>query len=263
MKLLNILNGDSSMHLFRRANLEGEILVWRETLSEGPVSNTNSYEDFFVIRFAWISKAYNSPFMDYKEKVIDEFSVLENTDEFNEIVLWFEFDLHCQINLIFILNYFHNKGLKDTKLFLICPDSHTNHPDFRGIGELSPQEFAELPQQRILLDRNDLAIASKAWESYCSGNPELITELISLDHGHLDKLKPALLAHLNRFADEKTGLNSIEEKLLDIINSGITERTKIYHEFWRLNSIYGMGDSQIDIYIKSLAELNLIPQNLK
>ena len=37
MSILHILNGDSTRYGFEQTGIEGDIMVWREVLSEGPV----------------------------------------------------------------------------------------------------------------------------------------------------------------------------------------------------------------------------------
>ena len=255
--VLNILNGDSTLYNFHKSGMEGDTIVWREMLSEGPVDAGRSYADFFCLRSRWFDETISND-ADYERKVISEFNRLASHPKTDEIVLWFEFDLHCQVNLIFLLNYFSQCG-NEFKLSLICPDSHPNHEKFKGIGELSPGEFNELPMQMVTLDQQDLRVASQAWEAYCSADMLKIEKFISLDHHHLVCLAPAFEAHLNRFPNKETGLSKMERVLADIINSGFTKKADIYNEFWRSNSIYGMGDAQIDIYIKKLEKQLLIP----
>lgn len=262
MKILNILNGEATLHKFKQTELPGDVLVWGEILSEGPIGTDSTYDDFFSLRSDWICNVFNSTPAEYKRKVIDEFERLKDSSEYDEILLWFEFDLHCQINLIFLLNYFQTLNLNETKLALICPDQHPNHPDFRGIAELSPQELSLLTADKVYLTDTDLTIAANAWRAYSSQEKPQIESLLMADFGHLDKLKASLQAHLKRFPDTETGLNSIEEQLIAIVNSGIYKRYDIYHEFWKTTAIYGMGDAQIDLYLKKLVEQKYIPQLL-
>ena len=54
------------------------------------------------------------------------------------------------------------------------------------------------------------------------------------------------------------GLTYIEQRLLDIYNNGAKTKIEIYHAFWKSESIFGMGDSEIDIYLNKLKEKGLI-----
>ncbi len=257
MKILHILNGDSTLEVFKRAGIKGDVLVWREVLSEGPVSAAIGEDDFFKIRSEWITKAFNST-EDYNKKVFSEFSKLKNVADFAEVVLWFEFDLHCQINLLFLLNYFSKIELPKTVLWLICPSSHPHHPDFRGIGQLSPDELKGLYPEKVRLRAKDFIIAVAAWRAYCSGNPQQINLVLNQDFGKLYLLKPALKAHLIRLPKDGESLSLFEQNLIQIAGTSLKSRLNIYNEFWKNSSIYGMGDAEIDLYLNKLLEQNLI-----
>jgi hypothetical protein len=198
--------------------------------------------------------------MEYNQKVIYEFNRLKSCPQYDEVIMWFKFDLYCQINLIFLLDFLNKRDLGTTKISLICPDSHPKYSDFRGMGQLTPAELSELILERVTLDKVDLEFASLAWRTYADGDKQEMEKLLSSSFGNLDKLKPALQAHLNRFPDEETGLNTIDELLIRITNSGITSRSEIYNEFWKTTAIYGMGDAQIDTCLKELINKNLIPR---
>lgn len=158
-----------------------------------------------------------------------------------------------------MLDYLNKGDLGKTIISLVCPDSHPNYFDFRGIGQLKPDELAGLISDKVTLTQTEFGIASKAWLAYAKGGKEEIEQLLNFPFGQMEKLKPALQTHLQRFPDEETGLNSIENSLISITNSGITSRSEIYNEFWKTNEIYGMGDAQIDNCLKELVNKNLIP----
>ena len=260
MKVLHILNGDATLHKFKKTGLPGDVIVWREVLSEGPVNHIATYHDFFYSRSKWIKETYNSELAEYNQKVIYEFNRLKSCPQYDEVIFWFEFDLYCQINLIFLLDFLNKRNLGATKISLICPGNHPNYSDFRGIGQLTPAELSELILEKVELHKPDLEFASLAWKTYAGGDKQEIEKLLHASFGNLDKLKPALQAHLDRFPDQETGLNTIDELLISITNSGITSRSEIYNEFWKTTAIYGMGDAQIDTCLKELISKNLIPR---
>ena len=103
-------------------------------------------------------------------------------------------------------------------------------------------------------------MASQAWKIYVSGDDKALEKWINENTfwGSLHLLKPALQAHLKRVRVNENGLNHIEQKLLDIYNSGIKTKQAIYQAFWNTEKIYGMGDLEIDIYLKALAGKRLI-----
>ncbi|HEY1025346.1 MAG TPA: DUF1835 domain-containing protein [Sphingobacteriaceae bacterium] len=254
--LLNILNGDATLHLFNQTTLPGDVLVWREILSEGPVIFGNN-ESLFETRRHWLSARFGAPIEEYHQKVIAEFAKLEDVNTYAEVLLWFEFDLTCQVNLIFMLDHFYNLNTGN-EITLVCPESHPNHPDFRGIGQLTPAELQALPTQKLALTREDLAFGAEAWRVYCRNDREEIENFLNRDFGQLGLLKPALAAHLNRFPDH-TGLNGIDRRLMEICSSsGAVNRRELYQRFSATEKIYGMSDISVGLYLNKLEKQGLI-----
>lgn len=252
-RTLHILNGDSTAYSFRETGIEGDTLVWREILSEGPVINAQP-EQFRELRERYITETYGSEGGSYKEKVTAEVSKLDSYAGYDEIVFWFEFDLLCQVNLIYILNWFSDKELNDTELSLICIDEYDGIDDFRGLGQLTPEQLKALYPKRVQLNKSDLATASIAWMAYTSGNPLSVYNLLGRDMGNLYLLTPALKAHLQRFPSVRNGLNKIQTALLEIINAGAETESEVIQSYFKQGSekIFGIGDSQVLEYLKAL-----------
>src|SRR6185312_16532082 len=101
MNILHILNGDSTLRGFQETGLEGNTMVWRESLSEGPLEADISSAGFWRDRANWIGKTYRESPEDYLATMMNELSKLG--EPYDEINLWFEFDLHCQANLLGVL----------------------------------------------------------------------------------------------------------------------------------------------------------------
>lgn len=257
---LHILNGDSTARGFEQTGLEGDILVWREILSQGPLIEDISSAGFWKAREAWICRTFNDRGEHYREYVVSPLGKL--SDPYGEINLWFEFDLHCQANLLGVLNMLLKRtDLSMPAIFLICPDEFPGKEDFRGMGELNGAELEYLYDHiRVQLGEPDFAIAKKAWKLYVAGDADALEKWVNevTFWGNLHLLKPALHAHLKRLRVNENGLNAVEQKLLDIYQSGIKNRQAIYQDFWQTEKIYGMGDLEIDMYIQSLTDKQLI-----
>jgi len=258
--ILHILNGDSTAYSFKDTGLDGDILVWREVLSEGPLRADISSSEFWRTRAKWISETFNAPIDEYMHNVVDQLGKLN--DNYSEINLWFEFDLHCQVNMLGVLALLQKRtDLSPPNIYLICPDSFPGKEDFRGMGELNAKELEYLYDNiRVQLNEIDFAIATEEWKEFITGNPKTLWEDLQLTTfwSNMHALKPAMEAHLKKIEVNTAGLNYIEQTLLDIYNSGIKTKHAIYQAFWKNEKIYGMGDTEIDIYLRSLADKNLI-----
>jgi len=257
--ILHILNGDSTWHSFNQTGLDGDVMVWREVLSEGPLQENISSGTFWSNRSKWIRKTFNEPEDEYQHKVIDELGKLNG--QYDEVNLWFEFDLHCQVNLLGVMRMLNQQtNMSAPAVFLICPNEFPGIDDFKGIGQLNGDQLEDLYDSREQLSDWEFELAAEAWPLYVNGNADELERWLNENSfwGALHLMKPALLAHLKRLRLNTNGLNYIEQKLLDIYNSGIKTRPEMYHAFWSTEKIYGMGDSEIDIYLDRLTEKQLI-----
>lgn len=250
---IHILNGDATYHVFKAAHILGDVLIWREILSEGPVSSS----DLWKVRKAWMEKNYKVSPSDYERDVIAVANHIKDLHAYDELILWFEYDLVCQINLIYLLSAIQNAKIT-IPVYLICPEKIEGMPAFKGLGELSPAQLENLLPGKVKLGADELALAAAAWDVYVQNDQVKTVSFLNRDFGKLSLLKKALTAHLKRFPDPSTGLNLIQQLLLDIHQSGIHSKKEIYEAFWAKAPVYGMGDLQIDGVLKQLEEKGLV-----
>lgn len=260
MNILHVVNGDSTAQTFAETGLEGEVLVWREVLSEGPLAEDISSAHFWKGREEWIYEAFKDKPELYNQNVIAELAKLD--DGWDQINLWFEFDLHCQVNLLGVMNYLRLRtDLSAPAIFLICPDDFPGKADFRGMGELDAGELQYLYDNiRVQLSEVDFIIAAEAWQAYVSHDEDKLKAWLTNNGfwGSLHCLKPALAAQLKRMHLNEHGLNYIEQKLLNIFLSGYHTWPEILSVFWQSEKIYGMGDMEVDTYLQRLIRRGLV-----
>lgn len=253
MKILHILNGDDTLNSFKQTGIEGDVVVWREVLSEGPLTEDISSGAFWTKRKEWITQTFNDTEEAYTHKVIDEIAKLN--DSYDEINLWFEFDMHCQINMLGVLMLLkHQVDLSQPRINLISPDDHPDITDFRGMGQLSGNQLEELYDDRLGISEIEFYAATNSWRLIVNNDNDKLLAWADTNKywGNLHWLCDALRAHINRSAPNANGLNSVEQSLLDIYQSGITTKNQLYLEFWTRLPIYGMGDKELDLYLASL-----------
>jgi len=258
--ILHILNGDATLHGFEQTGLDGDVLVWREVLSQGPLAEDISSAAFWQHRSAWICKAFSETPDGYQTRVIKPLEILSR--DYAEINLWFEFDLHCQVNMLGVIMLLNRQtDLTERAIYLICPDTFPGKDNFKGMGELNGEELTYLYDNiRVQLSEYDFELAAEAWGIYTANDAGRLQEWLNNTSfwGSLHILKAAMQAQLKRLQLNKQGLNYIHQKLLDIYNSGAHKRADMYTTFWATEKIYGMGDSEIDIYLQQLTNRGLI-----
>ncbi|WP_428327538.1 DUF1835 domain-containing protein [Mucilaginibacter sp.] len=260
MNILHVLNGDATLAGFEQTGLDGDVVVWRGVLSEGPLEENIASAHFWKARAEWVMIPFNETAEGYQKNMLNVLTKLG--EPYDEINLWFEFDLHCQANLLGIMTYLSKQtNLSEPAVYLICPGEYPGKADFRGMGELNGEELEYLYDNiRSRLSQMDFIIAVEAWNIYASRNADLLSDYLNKTTfwASLHLLKPALQAQLKRLQVNDKGLNHIEQTLLNIYNSGITTKTEIHSAFWQTEKIYGMGDLEIDIYLSNLSAKGLI-----
>jgi hypothetical protein len=255
---LHILNGDHTLTAFNETGLDGEALVWREVFSEGPLA-AKFDAGFWNRRANWIAQNFDDATNSYQQMVMQELEKLN--EPYNEINLWFEFDLHCQVNLLGVMQLLKQEAdLTAPGIYLICPDSFPRVKDFRGMGQLTGNQLEDLYDTRLQLTEYDFTIATEAWQKYILFNAEALQHWIdnTAFWGSLHLLKSALQAQVKRLQVNEQGLGYIEQKLLQIYQNGITCRADIFEAFGKEAPIYGMGDAELDIYLKRLQRKELV-----
>lgn len=242
--MLHIINGDASADLLRAAEMPGEIQPWREALLAGPTPQGLSPQEWLDTRAQFLSESYGQNFEVCRNLLIQQEEALTRFPHHEEVVLWFESDLFCQVNLLYLLNWFASQSLGRTTLSLICIGSFPGMIGFRGLGNLSPQQLASLFERRQAVPPETLRLAQEAWAAYCAPEPNKLFKLLKKNTTALPFLKNAIQAHLQRLPSLRNGLGKIENTALDIIAGGIDEFEPLFIIFRDLEPNYGLGDVQ-------------------
>ena len=252
--MLHIHNGDSTAGTARKADLPGEHLVWREALVCGPTPSGVPYDDFWQTRASHLSDAYGLRVEDCAKDLREQQEALAQFVDHEEVVLWFEQDLFCQVHLIYLLNWFARRELGETKLSLIGIDNFPGIDDFRGLGQLNEEQLASLFPQRRAISSAQLNLGSKAWQAYSSSDPSQIESLLTEDTTALPFLKSALFKHLERFPSVRNGVGRDANLCLELVADGQVEFKALFPAFGKCEPLYGFGDAQVVLELKGLGK---------
>jgi hypothetical protein len=238
-RALHILNGDSTLTPFVDSGIKGDVVIWREILSEGPAQNT-SLEDFFRLRSDYINQLFGESPDIYRERVVKEFYKIVESETYDEIFLWFEHDLVCQVNLLFILNAL--AANKHSKIYVIQFFKTEKHKEFKGFGALTGTQIAERFQHRLFMKPSSFEFAVSCWKYYAGIDPFPIQEIIPSIPEEFPFLPSALKAHLQRFPSVKNGLNRLQQQLLELLAGQVLSTGVFIQQFLQTESIYGITD---------------------
>lgn len=249
-KTLHLVNGDSLAEQVSDLNLPGKMVIWRELLCEGPtLQEINS--EFFKVRKKFLKHAYSIAAEDYEERFVSEIKRLKSFDKFDEIVLWFEFDLFCHINMLAAINLLMEIQ-EDVPIALVCSRKLKGEKEFRPLSQLSLKELKNHYKNRINLTIDDLEIATLIWELYCSSSPLKLKPQIKVN-SNFEYLSSCIRAHIERFPNSITGINSLEKNVLKLIeNHDIKNENHLLGYTLEYQGYYGYSDAQMQRLLEKL-----------
>ena len=250
-RILHITNGDILTEKLEELQIPGEIVVWREMLCEGPALKELDTAEAIKLRKSFLKKTYNIPAEDYDAKFVSELKKLKRARDFEQVVLWFEFDLFCHINMLAAISFFLDHH-KPVPMYLVCSKKLEGETEQKPLSSLSLKNLKKHYDHRISLNSEDLEVASLMWELYCSNNPLQLKKQIKKTT-NFEYLSSCIRAHIERFPSAKTGLNSLEKNILRIIeNQKITSLNQLLGYTLQYQGYYGYSDIQIQRLLKKL-----------
>ena len=250
---LHITNGDCTTNLLKKLNFSGTIVTWREMLCEGKTIMDVGSESFWKTRYDFFSQAYKTPKQTFIDLTVKEYRKLCNQKEQDEIVLWFEYDLFCQINMLAVISWL-KRYRKNRQISLVCSGSLTTREGLFGLAELSDEELQNHYDNRKTLSQDDIEFADYMWQLYCSDSPLRLETALQLNkNSAFTYLHEAIIAHLQRFPSIKNGLNKLENQILQLATQeNFTSEHQFVGGILRNQGNYGFGDSQ---YFNKLTQL--------
>lgn len=250
-KILHITNGDSLTDRLTQISLDGEIIVWREMLCEGPTVQEVGSNEFIALREKFLQESYNIPEGDYEEKFVSQLNKLEKLETYDEIILWFEFDLFCHINMLAAISYLVQHK-RTEPIYLVCSGRVKGEKELKGLSELSDKQLLAHYESKIHLTEDDIEMAAFIWELYCGQNPNKLKPEIRKS-SNFKYLSSCIRAHLERYPNALTGLNTLETNVLKLIKEHlITSEVQLCGYALSYQGYYGYGDIQIMHIIKKL-----------
>lgn len=252
---LHITNGDIFTQKLEKLQLKGEIITWREMLCEGKTETNVGSESFWKTRFEFLHKNYKVSKSWFVEKTLKEYRSLCNHKQQDQIILWFEYDLFCQVNMLAVISWLKTYR-RHAEICLICSGKEDDSNKLYGLSELSDERLLVLYENRTLLSQSDIEYADYVWQLYCSDNPIRLENLTDFDEYQFPYLSDSIQAHLKRFPTIKNGLNAVENKILEISAEQKPKTKKILMNLALENQgFYGFGDIQYERVVTNLKPL--------
>jgi hypothetical protein len=253
--VLHIVNGDSVGEKLKQADIAGDVFVWREIYTEGPVFIAPEQVQHRMERGQWMEQKLGVPLQDWLQSSEQLQMKLAELIRYEEIVLWFEHDLFDQTMLCRLLHHLSAHPLPSRiKLQLMSIGEYPGIEPFHGFGQLSAAQLAALYGTWHEVDERQLQLGKRAWEAYTASSPEPIILLLQEDLSALPFLRAALLAHLERFPSLYNGLGSVEQAALSLMLAGVADPQKLFQQVSNQLPLLGLGDLQFWTSLRALHE---------
>jgi hypothetical protein len=252
---LHITNGDILTNKLNTLKLEGDIITWREMLCEGKTETSVGSESFWKTRFEFLNKNYKVSKSWFIDKTLKEYRTLCNHKQEDRIVLWFDFDLFDQINMLAVISWLKTHR-PYAEISLVSSEAEKNYVNIIGLGQLDDEQLRKLYTNRTLLTQDDIEYADYVWQLYCSDNPIRLENLKDFDSFQFSHLSGAIEAHLMRFPTIRNGLNEVENNILRLARSAKPKtKLELLNTVLRNQGRYGFGDTQYDRVMTKLKPL--------
>ena len=251
--ILHITNGDSTTQYLQKLNIPGHFITWREMLCEGKTEVRVGSEHFWKSRFDFLKKTYKVTKKQFINLTLKEYRNLCNQKKQEEIVLWFEYDLFCQVNMLAVISWL-KRYRKGRKISLVCSGAVKGSKKMLGLSELSEKQIHQHYKNKIELTVDDIEYADYVWQLYCSNNPIQLQNVYKYQPSSTFKyLTDSLLAHLQRFPSLGNGLNAIENTILSTaFENHLSTKEQLVGILLQEQEVYGFGDMQ---YFKKVDDL--------
>jgi hypothetical protein len=253
---LHITNGDNTTNYLKKLHFSGDFITWREMLCEGKTTTDVGSEIFWKNRFNFLKSSYKISKQKFINYTLKEYRNLCKKKDTKEIVLWFEYDLFCQINMIAVISWL-KKYRKGYHISLVCSGKIKGSKKLKGLSELTENQLHQHYKNRVDLTQDDIEYADYIWQLYCSDTPlrlETVYKFNPMSPFHY--LAKAIEAHLQRFPSLKNGLNCLENSILEIANTQqFSSKNELITTLLKRKTNHGFSDLQYNHQIEHLHKL--------
>lgn len=248
-KSLHITNGSSLTEYLEELNIKGKKITWHEMLCEGSTTEIIDSEVFYKTRNEFLNTYYN---VDVETSIFrNAVKTLNSIRIYEDIVLWFEYDLFCHINLMAVISLLRQKKI-DLPIYLVCSGRIKGQKGLKGLAELDADQLINHYKNRKALTLKDLLLAETLWRIYCGENHNQFKEYITKPSSFI-YLGNCLKAHLKRFPNSRSGLCTLEHNILDIIyKNRVNSKHHLLGYILNYQGYFGYGDLQIERMIDKL-----------
>lgn len=249
--MLHLRCGNDILEGLRAAGLPGTVHRWADPLCEGPLRPWLDDAARRSERAAWLAARGAQAEQQVLAELEQDDMALAGAGREDEVVLWFERDLYDQAILAFLLDRL--RELAPGRTSLVCIGSHPNHPEFRGLGQLTVPELAELFPSRVPVTAAMFDEAAAGWSVLTGGEPAEVDRIATAGTPALPFLAPALRRWLAELPSTRNGLSQTEGFGLAAIAAGADQPQHAFLAAQRFEHSPWQGDTMFYATLRVLA----------
>lgn len=247
---LHITNGDSAAGGIRTADHSGDVVPWRDVLHEGPVPQGLSLSELTRLRAKYLSAEGFGTFEKISRDLAERDDKVRRFADNDEVVLWFEWDLYDQLQLIQLLDFFSSTSREElaetgTRLSIICIGEY--------LGELPADRFPDLYAGRRDVTDEMLATGREAWKAFRSGEMDDLERIARGESSALEFLPGAVMRQLEELPASDNGLSRSESQILESISQGPLTFSEIFKRVAAREERIFCGDATVARYIERMS----------
>src|SRR5690606_26423449 len=243
-KTLHITNGDGFTEVLKTLDIPGDIITWREMLCEGKTTHEVGSETFWRQRYEYLNRAYKVTKDTFINKTLKEYRNLCNQKSQEDIVLWFNKDLFCQINMVAVLSWI-KKNRTNANIYFIGSVTENETQPTAPLSTLDKTTLEGLIENKLLLNKDDIEFGDYSWQLYCENRPIRLQSAIKQNNSQQQYLTKVIQTQLHRYPSLKNGLNELENKMLTkALQQQIKNKDLLVEAMLEDPGYYGYGDMQ-------------------
>jgi hypothetical protein len=216
-RYLHVANGTSTTNTIDAAGIPGILSIWADPLHDGPVPGGLSDAELLDVRARFLG----DPLGPAEVNDLREWRAVMLRDEtYDELVLWYEYDLFDQLILLQLLTWIDDHVSRSKTVSLICIGSFPGRPRFKGLGELTSEELAPLFDRREPVTAAQYSVARRGWDAFRAPEPTTLDAFRRSETSAMPFLAPALTRFLEDYPWTRDGLTRSERTLLTHLEPG-------------------------------------------
>lgn len=232
-----ITNGDHAANAFAAHFPDAEILIWRDVLVEGPVPGGIDDEALADIRARHIEEAF--AMNDVRADFARRNEAFERVPSFERIELWFETDLHDQLQIVELLARLAKRRPAAAPVLALAAPPLSNHI------EATAQTMRDITNA-------DYETATAMWNAFRAATPAAVRAFAFSD-GALPETRTAFARLLEEYPSPRDGLGRIERSALLAIRDGAMTPGLAFRHYQQTEVLPFLGDLGFYYRIEKLA----------